>query len=201
MGLVSTARLASAHRLLDEVVDELCAAAGAGAADDELLSVLMLCEGMARRLDRLVVDTVADLQRRGSFAERGYTSTAGALGDLMGWERHEARRRLVAAEQVSARVGLDGAALPARLPATAEVFAAGRAGLRHVEVIARLLDSPAAGRLAPQVWAAAEVQLSPRPASTPPLSWPRGAPRWSRPSTRTGPNPTTARPRCSTSCT
>jgi hypothetical protein len=35
---VSTDRLAAAHRLLDEAVDELSAAAGAGAADDELLS-------------------------------------------------------------------------------------------------------------------------------------------------------------------
>jgi 5-methylcytosine-specific restriction protein A len=48
--------------------------------------------------------------------------------------------------------------LPARLPATAAVFADGRAGLRHVEVIARVLGSPTAGRLAPQVWAGAEAQ-------------------------------------------
>ena len=137
----------------------MCAAAGAGASDDELLSVLLLCEGAARRLDRLVVDTVAALQRRGSFAERGYPSTAGALGDLLGWERFEARRRVLAADQVSARVGLDGAALPARLPATAEVFAAGQA-VRHIEVITGLLGSPAAQRLTPQVWAGAEAQLA-----------------------------------------
>jgi len=124
--------------VLTEAVDELCAAAGAGASDDELLSVLMLCEGVARRLDRLVVDTVAAVQRRSGFAERGYTSTAGALGDLLGWERHEARRRGRRGDQVSPRVGLDGAALPARLPATAAVFAD--------------------GRLAPQVWAGAEAQ-------------------------------------------
>jgi hypothetical protein len=157
---VSTGRLGTAHRLLDEAVDQLCAAAGAGASDDELLSVLMVCEGVARRLDRLVVDTVAALQRQGSFAERGYTSSAAALSDLLGWERFEARRRVLAAEQIGARIGLDGAALPARLPATAEVFAAGHAGLRHVEVIARLLDSPPAHRLTPQVWAGAEAQLA-----------------------------------------
>jgi hypothetical protein len=157
---VPTERLATAHRLLDQAVDELCAAAGTGASDDELLAVLTLCEGLARRLDRLVVDTVTALERRGTFAERGYKTTAGALGDLLGWERFEARRRVVAADQVSARVGLDGTALPARLPATAEVFAAGQAGLRHVEVIARLLGSASAERLAPQVWAGAEAQLA-----------------------------------------
>ena len=45
---------------------------------------------------------------------------------------------MTAAEQVTPRTGLDGAVLPARLPATAAVFAAGRTGLRHVEVIAGL---------------------------------------------------------------
>src|SRR3954469_15226668 len=92
------------------------------------------------------------LERRGTFAERGYKSTASALGDLVGWERFEARRRLIAAEQVCPRVGLDATPLPARLAATAEVFAAGRTGLRHVEVIARVLATPAAERLTPQSW-------------------------------------------------
>jgi 5-methylcytosine-specific restriction protein A len=82
------------------------------------------------------------------------------LGDLLGWERFQARRRVVAAGQVSARVGLDGAALPARLPATAAMFGGGRASLRHVDVIARLLGGAAAGRLSPQQWAGVEEQLA-----------------------------------------
>jgi len=119
-----------------------------------------LCEGAGRRLDRTVVHTVAALERRGVFTERGYRSTAGALADLLGWERFEARRRVLAAEQVSARVGVDGAVLPARLPATAAVFAAGGAGLRHVEAIARVLRYPAAQRLSPEQWAGVEEQLA-----------------------------------------
>ena len=67
------------------------------------------------------------------------------MSDLLGWERFEARRRVTAAEQVAPRTGLDGSVLPARLPATAEVFAAGRTGLRHVEVIARVLGGEAGG--------------------------------------------------------
>jgi hypothetical protein len=149
-----------AHRLLTEAVAALAAAAGPTASDDELLSVLTLCEGVARQLDRTVVATVAALDRRAIFAERGYPSPVAALGDLLGWERFEARRRVVAAEQVCARTGLDGAVLSARLPATAEAFAAGHASLRHVESIARVLGSPAAERLAPQVWAGAETQLA-----------------------------------------
>ena len=153
--------VATAHRLLAEAVDALTAAVdGGGATDTELLSVLTLNEGMARRLDRLTVAAVAVLERRGAFAERGYASPAAALGDLLGWERFEARRRVTAAEQVQPRLGLDGSPLPARLPATAEVFAAGRAGLRHVEVIAKVLATPAAGRLSPQVWGGAEAELA-----------------------------------------
>jgi 5-methylcytosine-specific restriction protein A len=152
--------LASAHRLLVQAVAELRTVAGPGASDDELISVLTLCEGTARGLDGLAVDTVSALQRRGTFAERGFSSTTRALQDLLGWERFEARRRVVAAEQVVARVGLDGAVLPARLPATAALFAAGRCGLRHVEVIARVLGSRSAERLSPQVLAAAEEQIA-----------------------------------------
>jgi 5-methylcytosine-specific restriction protein A len=160
---MSESPLAAAHRLLAQAVDAV-SAAGAGAGDDELVSMLTVCEGAARRLDQVVVEAVAALQRRGVFTERGYSSAANALADLLGWERFEARRRVVAAEQVSPRLGLDGTVLPARLPATAAAFAAGRAGLRHVEVIARVLATPAAGRLAPEQWAGAEEQLAARAA-------------------------------------
>ncbi|GEL18373.1 HNH endonuclease signature motif containing protein [Pseudonocardia asaccharolytica] len=157
---MSESPLPAAHRLAVEALDALCAAGGPGAGDDELVSVLTLCEGLARRLDRLVVSAVAALSRRGVFAERGYPSTAAALGDLLGYERAEARRRVVAAEQVCPRVGLDGAELPPRLAATAAVFAEGRTTLRHVEVIAKILATPAAGRLTPRVWAGAEHDLA-----------------------------------------
>jgi 5-methylcytosine-specific restriction protein A len=73
---VSDSPVATAHRLLAEAVDALSLAAGTGATDAELLSVLTVCEGLSRRLDRLTVSTVSVLQRRGTFAERGYKSTA-----------------------------------------------------------------------------------------------------------------------------
>ena len=155
-----TGPVATAHRLLAEAVDALSAAAESGVTDDELLSTLTVCEGVTRRLDQVVVTTVAALDRRGAFAERGYKSAAGALGDLLGWERFEARRRVTAADHVCPRVNLDGTALPARLTATAEVFTSGRTGLRHVEVIAKVLATAAADRLTPEVWAGAEVQLA-----------------------------------------
>jgi hypothetical protein len=158
---VSGSPLALAHHRLTAAVDALRAAAEAGSAtDDELVSVLSMCEGAARQLDQLSVATVATLQRRGTFADRGYRSAVSALADLLGWERFEARRRVTVAEHACPRTGLDAAPLPARLPETAQVFAAGQAGLRHVEVIAKLLGSPAAGRLTPGAWAGAEEQLA-----------------------------------------
>jgi 5-methylcytosine-specific restriction protein A len=153
--------VATAHRLLVEAVQELSAAVESGAAADAgLLSALTICEGITRRLDRLTLTTIAALQRRGTFTDRGYKSTAGALSDLLGWEAFEARRRVHAADLVCPRIGLDGSPLPPRLAATAQVFEAGRARLRHVEVIAKLLDSSAAHRLTPRVWADAEATLA-----------------------------------------
>ena len=152
--------LALAHRLVAQAVDAVRGAAGPSASADELMSVLTLCEGVVRQMDQVTMDTVAGLERRGAFSERGYRSSAAAVADLLGWERFEARRRVVAAEQVTPRVGLDGAALPARLPATAAVFAAGAASLRHVDAIARVLRSGPAQRLTPQQWFGVEEQLA-----------------------------------------
>jgi 5-methylcytosine-specific restriction protein A len=151
--------IAALDRLLTQVFVALDVIAESG-GDADLIALLGRCESAARRLDRTTVSAVAGLERRGVFAERGYRSPANALADLLGWERGEARRRVIAAEQVVPRVGLDGAALPARLAATAGVFAAGRAGLRHVEVIARVLDGPSARRLSSEQWAGAESALA-----------------------------------------
>ena len=171
---VTESPLTTAQRLSAQATDALRGVADAGRRA-ERMSVLRLCETVVRQLDQVTVATVAGLDRDGAFVERGYRSATQALSDLLGWERFEARRRTVAAEQVVPRVGLDGSVLPARLPAMAEVFAAGRAGLRHVEVVTRLLGSPAAGRLSPEQWAGAEAQLAGWPAATPLASCTTGA--------------------------
>jgi hypothetical protein len=158
---MSESSLAAAQCLFTQALDAVRGVAEAGSAG-ERLSVLTLCEGMARQLDQVTVAAVATLDRDGVFAERGYRSPVQALSDLLGWEGREARRRVTAAEQVTPRTGLDGAPLPARLPATAQVFATGRASLRHVEVIARVLATKTAERLSPEQWAGAEEQLAAR---------------------------------------
>ena len=82
----------------------------------------------------------------------GYRSTVGALVDLVGWDRFEAHRGVVATEQVCPAVSVWTARCCRRgLPATAAVFADCLIGLRHVEVVTKILGSEAAGRLAPEV--------------------------------------------------
>jgi len=157
---VSERPLETASRLFAQAVAALREAAGPSAGEADLLGVLTVSEGVRRALDRAGVAALADLERRGTFSERGYRSSVAALGDLIGWERADARRHLSAAEHVRPRIGLDGTPLPARLPATTAVFDAGAASLRHVEVVACVLGSDAAGRLDPQQWIAAEAQLA-----------------------------------------
>ena len=91
---------AAAQRLLVQAVEALGEVMESG-SDVELVALLSTCDTVVRRLDRVTVDAVAVLERRGVFAERGYTSVSAALSDLLGWERFEARRRVVAAEQVT----------------------------------------------------------------------------------------------------
>ncbi len=157
---MSTGPVADAYRLLCEAVDAVEAAAGAGAADEALLAVLPLCRGVARRLDRVTVAATATLERRGVFTGRGYRNATLALADLLGCDRAEARRVTTAVEHVYPRTGPDGSVLPAALPATAARFAGGAIGLEHVHVIAAVLGSGAARRVAPAKLAAAEEAIA-----------------------------------------
>lgn len=149
----------TAREHLTEALASLRAACGPSASADDLVAVLAMSEETRRALDRLMVAT-ADLQRRGTFGERSYRSPAGALSDLLGWERFEARRRVAAAESLRETVDFGGQVLPARMPATPAAFADGSASFRHVDAIARVLNSAVAARLDPETWAGAEVQLA-----------------------------------------
>ena len=117
--------LETASRLFAQAVAALREAAGPSAGEADLLGVLTVSEGVRRALDRAGVTALADLERRGTFSERGYRSSVAALGDLIRWERADARRHLNAAEHVRPRIGLDGTPLPARLPATTAVVRRG----------------------------------------------------------------------------
>ncbi len=154
-----SARVDGARDRLQQVLDELRAISRT-AGGDELCAVLGALETGQRSLDQVSVAALAAVERGGVFTGRGYRSPAGALADLLRWDPRRARRYVGAADQVIEKVGLAGEPLPARLEATATVFASGETSMRHVEVIASVLTTSAAERLAPSVWADAEQQLA-----------------------------------------
>ena len=131
---MSTGTVTLAHQGLVEALEGLRATMSTGAGDDELFAVLRSCAAVMRRAEVICVETIGTLARRGGFSERGYRSIPMAVAELMGCEPFEACRRVIAAEQVRPRVGLDGGMLPPGLPATATaaVFESG-----HADAIAR----------------------------------------------------------------
>jgi 5-methylcytosine-specific restriction protein A len=157
---VSENVVALAGRALQDGVGLLRAATGCAAPEEQRVAGLGVCESLTRQLEQLQIELVAGLVHDGVFEARGYRSAVQAVADLLGCDTAVARRRVRVAEDICARRSLDGQVLAARLPATGAVFAAGRVGLRHVEVIAEALRSPAARRLSPQVWAGAEETLA-----------------------------------------
>jgi 5-methylcytosine-specific restriction protein A len=157
---VSENAVALASRVLQDGVGLLRAAAGCAAPEEERVAGLGVCESLTHQLEQLQIELVTGLVHDGVFAARGHRSAVQAVADLLGCDTAVARRRVRVAEDICPRRSLDGQVLAARLPATGAVFAAGRVGLRHVEVIAEALRSPAARRLSPAVWAGAEETLA-----------------------------------------
>jgi hypothetical protein len=144
-----TTGLRAARDLLREAVASV--RAGAMPDDSLLREALELSRELARLVSQVQVETVAALDRSGAFASAGYQRPDSAVANVLTVERGRAREITQAAERVCPRVDLQGQVLPAVLPATAVVFAAGAASLAHVAVIGRLLDGAAARRLPPAV--------------------------------------------------
>jgi len=132
--------LAQAACLLEQV------AALLGSSADPL-AALLVAEGGSRLMDRIKIEQIAAVEREGSLAEKGYKTTTGGLKDLLGWDHDIARQHLRVAQHVGPRTALDGAPLEPVLPATAAAFAVGATTLRHVGVIASLMNSQSASRI------------------------------------------------------
>lgn len=77
--------VAAAHLLAQDAVAALAAAAGPAAPDTDLLSLLTVCQGAVRQLDRIVVTALAELDRRGTFAERATAPAPPRSGTCSGW--------------------------------------------------------------------------------------------------------------------
>ena len=132
--------LAQAARLIEQA----CALIE---SSPESLSALLVIAGGTRKLDRAMVSRIAAVERDGDLAAKGYRSTINGLQDLLGWDRDTARRHVMVAQHVGPRTALDGSPVEPVLPATAAAFTAGVATMRHVEVIAGLMNSGPAKRI------------------------------------------------------
>jgi 5-methylcytosine-specific restriction protein A len=135
-------------------------ARGCAATADELRDALRACHSLIQTAAQFQVEAIAALERNGVFAECGYRRPDSAVANLLTLDRGRARELTAAAARVCTRVDLQGQQLAPVLPATAATFAAGTASLAHVTVVGQLMDSPAARRLSPEVWAGVEEQIA-----------------------------------------
>src|SRR4051794_39160629 len=132
-----TTGLRTARDLLREAVASV--RAGEVPDDSALRDALELSRELTRLVSQVQVETVAALERSGGFAAAGYKRPDSAVANVLTVGRHGAAVITRAAERVCPRVDLQGQVLPAALPATAVVFAAGAASLAHVEGSRRVL--------------------------------------------------------------
>jgi hypothetical protein len=156
---VSSTALATATGLLTEAVAGV-RGHHSRLSGDELREMLFATRELSRLVSQLQVETIAALDRGGEFAAAGYRKPDSAVANVLTVERGQASRIVRAAGRVTGRVDLQGQVLPAVLPATAAVFAAGKASLAHVVVIDQLMAGAPAGRLPAEIWAAVEGHVA-----------------------------------------
>ncbi len=135
--------------LADELLSALDFACAPAASGADMVAALRDYGSVKDRLAAAEVRLIGSMARRGVFSDYGYRRPEYAIAELLGWDRRPARRRVRLAERVCERVGLDGQVMPAYLRATASAFTEGRIGVAQAEVIAAVLDGPAARRLHP----------------------------------------------------
>ena len=87
------------------------------------------------------LELLAELATRDVAAQRGYPRLPELLRDLLRITRREATRRVEHARALSPSTGVSGAALPPKLPATAEAARAGVLGVEHIDLIHKTLTA------------------------------------------------------------
>ena len=132
--------------------------ASSSASGQELIDRVTFLKSVVRQAEHDMLHTVAQLDGRGEFTDRGIR-TAAAVADLLRCASGQARRLVAAAVSVFP-TSLTGEPLEPRLPATATALGGWEIDRAHAEVIQRALSSDAAGRLDPGTWAGVETTLA-----------------------------------------
>lgn len=103
--------------------------------DQGLVQALREVESLARQLQSVMCDAVAEIDARNIAAAEGFGTTARLLAGVLRLSATEARTRCEQARSLGSRRNVVGESLPAQLPATAAALAAGRIGTGQVRVI------------------------------------------------------------------
>jgi uncharacterized protein DUF222/HNH endonuclease len=155
---MSTTSSRDSERLFTEALAVL--ANSGGSSEEQLLSALKAAHSLKRLLERVEVEAVAELGRRGTFARYGNRKPETALRDLTGVEYGPAVQLVSAAQAVAGQVDAQGESVPPVLPATAAGFAAGAFGVQQVAVAAGLMGSPVAQRLTAEARVEVEAEIA-----------------------------------------
>ncbi|HWN29368.1 MAG TPA: DUF222 domain-containing protein, partial [Actinomycetospora sp.] len=114
-----------------------------------------------RREQYRLLEDVADLQRLGVARQTGDRFTERLLQELGRLNRRDADRLVDETADLVPQLSLSGEPLPARLPCTATVFAAGQIGPGHVEIIRRTMARvDQLDHVDAAAWAEAEATLA-----------------------------------------
>ncbi|MBV9011814.1 MAG: DUF222 domain-containing protein [Pseudonocardiales bacterium] len=98
-------------------------------------------EAVSRMLHAVMLETVAELERRNIAASTGFGTTKRLLAGMLQLSATEAGTRVTHATQLTARRTLSGELLPPALPNTAAALAAGQIGLGQLRVIAETINA------------------------------------------------------------
>jgi hypothetical protein len=113
----------------------------ATAPDEALLAEVVELEAELSRLEYRQLSLLAELNARNVLGTLGFRGLADLISVQLRCTRAEARKRAQAVERFGARRSLTGEALPPKLPATSEAFAAGEIGTEHAAAVAETVEA------------------------------------------------------------
>ncbi len=138
-GRVETEQLHTLLESIDLALDQLGTAAWQRVADDDLLELTQHLEMVTRRCQVPQLAVTQEIGERGLPDQRGFSSAAKFLSDLLTITAGDAAGRVQAAKMLLPRDTLTAGGLPPLLPATAAAVDSGGVGPDQLRVITRTM--------------------------------------------------------------
>ncbi|MFJ8965546.1 DUF222 domain-containing protein [Lentzea sp. NPDC102401] len=106
---------------------------------DELLAAVVGDVVEIRVLENVMMQKIAELERRGAATELGYRNVAHVLRHAVRWDLKTARQWVARAEALAPQLTLSGALVEPELPVTAAVVAEGALSGEHISAVAEVM--------------------------------------------------------------